>query len=60
MDIEPNLIERATKYGKIYNKRNKNFEAVAQVYQSSNNCKFMGSTNSKSVGKTYKKHTYNQ
>jgi hypothetical protein len=53
------MFERATKYGKIYNKRNKNFDAVAQVYQSSNNCKLVN-LNSKSVGKSYKKHTYNQ
>jgi len=52
------MIERATKYGKIY-KRNNNFDALAQVYQSSNNCK-MTSLNSKSVGKQFKKHTYNQ
>lgn len=53
------MFERATKYGKIYNKRSKNFEAVAQVYQSSNNCK-LANLNSKSMGKSYKKHTYNQ
>lgn len=32
---------------------------MAQVYQSSNNCK-LGNPNSKSLGKSYKKHTYNQ
>lgn len=32
---------------------------MAQVYQSSNNCK-LTNLNSKSVGKSYKKHTYNQ
>jgi hypothetical protein len=53
-------MERATKYGKIYNKRNKNFEAVAQAYQSSSNCKLVNG-NSKSVGKQQqKKLTYNQ
>jgi len=33
-------------------------EAVAQVYQSSNNCKLNLAT--KSLGKTQKKYTYNQ
>jgi hypothetical protein len=32
---------------------------VAQVYQSSNNCK-LANPNTKSLGKSYKKHTYNQ
>lgn len=58
-DMGPTILERVSKYGKIYNKRNKNFEAVAQIYQSSNNCK-LGNPNSKSLGKSYKKHTYNQ
>jgi hypothetical protein len=47
-----------TKYGKIYNKRGKGFEAVAQVYQSSNNCKL--GLAAKSLGKQQKKNTYNQ
>jgi hypothetical protein len=38
------------KYGKIYNKRGKGYEAVRQVYQSSNNCNVVG-LNSKSLGK---------
>jgi hypothetical protein len=53
-----NAFAERTKYGKIYNKRGKNFDAVAQVYQSSNNCKLgMGA---KSLGKQQKKLTYNQ
>jgi len=39
-----------TKYGKIYNKRGKGYDAVLQVYQSSNNCNIVV-LNSKSVGK---------
>jgi len=39
-----------TKYGKIYNKRGKGYDAVRQVYQSSNNCNIVV-LNSKSVGK---------
>lgn len=54
------MMDRSTKYGKIYNKRNKNFDAVAQVYQSSNNCKLNNNLNSKSLGKAQKKMTYNQ
>ena len=57
VSITQNIADR-TKYGKIYNKRGKNFEAVAQVYQSSNNCKL--NVGSKSLGKQQKKHTYNQ
>ena len=53
-----NAIAERTKYGKIYNKRGKNMESVAQVYRSSNNCKLNMGT--KSLGKTQKKHTYNQ
>lgn len=53
-----NAIAERTKYGKIYNKRGKNMDSVAQVYQSSNNCKLNMGT--KSLGKTQKKHTYNQ
>lgn len=53
-----NALAERTKYGKIYNKRVKNMEAVAQVYQSSNNCKLNLAT--KSLGKTQKKYTYNQ
>lgn len=55
----PTLAER-TKYGKIYNKRGKGFDQMAQVYQSSNNCKLMGFGAAKSLGKQQKKHTYNQ
>lgn len=39
-----------TKFGRIYNKKGKDFDAVAQVYQSSNNCKVTGLA-SKSLGK---------
>ena len=59
MSISNALAER-TKYGKIYNKRGKNFEAVAQVYQSSNNCKLNMGGGAKSLGKQHKKNTYNQ
>jgi hypothetical protein len=59
----PSTFERSTKYGKIYNKRN-NYEAMAQIYKSSNNCKQMtngfNSGTSKSVDKPSKKYTVNQ
>lgn len=32
--------KNSTKYGKIYSKRKTNNNAIAMVYQSSNNCKF--------------------
>ena len=51
-----------TKYGKIYNKRKTNYNAIAMIYQSSNNCKMYNQYQSKSVGKgNHKKMTtYNQ
>ena len=59
----PSTFERSTKYDKIYNKKN-NYDAMAQIYKSSNNCKLMAnSTNgmtSKSVDKPIKKYTCNQ
>jgi hypothetical protein len=39
-----------SKFGRIYNKKGKDFDAVCQVYQSSNNCKL--GLASKSLGKT--------
>ena len=38
-----------SKFGRIYNKKGKDFDAVCQVYQSSNNCKL--GLASKSLGK---------
>ena len=57
----PTTFERSTKYGKIYNKKN-NYEVMAQIYKSSNNCKLMAGngSNSKSVDKPVKKYTCNQ
>lgn len=57
----PSTFERSTKYGKIYNKKN-NYEVMAQIYKSSNNCKMLTSTGgtSKSVDKPVKKYTCNQ
>lgn len=59
----PSTFQRSTKYGKIYNKKN-NYEAMAQIYKSSNNCKLMvNSSNggtSKTVDKPIKKYTCNQ
>lgn len=53
--------EKATKYGKIYNKKKSNYNAIAMIYQSSNNCKMVNQYQSKSVGKgTKKMTTYNQ
>lgn len=53
--------ERSTKYGKIYNKRKTNYNAIAMIYQSSNNCKIYNQQQSKSMGKAQKKlTTYNQ
>lgn len=50
-----------TKYGKIYNKRKNNYNAIAMIYQSTNNCKMYNQYQSKSVGKgNQKKLTYNQ
>lgn len=51
-----------TKYGKIYNKRKTNYNAIAMIYQSSNNCKMNNQYQTKSVGKAYSKKmtTYNQ
>ncbi len=50
-----------TKYGKIYNKR-KTYNAIAMIYQSSNNCKIYKKYQSKSVGKgnQHKLTSYNQ
>lgn len=48
------------KNGKIYNKKKTNYNAIAMIYQSSNNCKMYGQQ-SKSMGKGPKKlTTYNQ
>ena len=59
--IEDYDFERSTKYGKIYNKRKTNYNAIAMIYQSSNNCKLMGQNPTKSLGKANKKlTTYNQ
>jgi hypothetical protein len=57
----PTTFERSTKYGKIYNKKN-NYEVMAQIYKSSNNCKLMANNGgtSKSVDKPVKKYTCNQ
>ncbi len=58
----PSTFERSSKYGKIYNKKN-NYDMMAQIYKSSNNCKAMASTNggtSKSVDKPIKKYTCTQ
>lgn len=46
-----------TKYGKIYNKRKTttNYNQIAMVYQSSNQCKIYNQYQSKSVNKTYHK-----
>lgn len=53
--------ERATKNGKIYNKKKTNYNAIAMVYQSTNNCKMHNQYQSKSMGKGNKKMTtYNQ
>lgn len=55
-------IDRLTKYGKIYNKRKTNYNAIAMIYQSSNQCKLYNQYQSKSVNKPqHKKITsYNQ
>lgn len=63
MPSTQHTFERSTKYGKIYNKKN-NYEAMAQIYKSSNNCKVagqpqVGPNTSKSVDKPSKKYTYN-
>ena len=59
----PSTFERSTKYGKIYNKKS-NYEAMAQIYKSSNNCKQITNSStggtSKSVDKAIKKQTSNQ
>lgn len=58
-DFGTNL-ERITKYGKIYNKRKTNYNAIAMIYQSSNNCRINNQYQSKSVGKNnQKKSTFN-
>lgn len=51
-----------TKYGKIYNKRKTNYNAIAMIYQSTNNCKMYNQYQSKSMGKGGQKKmtTYNQ
>ncbi len=51
-----------TKYGKIYNKRKTNYNAIALAYQSTNNCKIHNQYQSKSMGKGQQKktNTYNQ
>lgn len=54
-------MEKVTKYGKIYNKKKSNYNAMAMVYQSSNNCKMYNQHPAKSLGKPQKKYTtYNK
>lgn len=52
-------IERMSKYGKIYNKRKTNYNAIAMIYQSSNNCRLSNQYQSRSVGKSNSKKVTN-
>lgn len=46
-----NNLDKLIKNGKIYNKRKNNYNAIAMIYQSSNNCKVYNQYQSKSMGK---------